>query len=201
MAGKNGRFQGHQKLVEFGVHHIAGLIQHMRDGYTFESYTCVIECSLVRLNKWCELYPAFREAKELGNQLRSFKLQEIAMNELVDPSSGKVDAGLLKFYLKNVDEHNFKDKQVSEETHEHRLLIDTGIKRPADEGYVEWIDGECTDIEQPDTISQTDTPVVEHDLDKCDAGSTMVDSDIDYEQAKSPQAVGMSEGGSMASLL
>lgn len=45
------------------------LIEHMRDGNSFETFAAVIEVSKPTLYVWADKYPAFLEAKRTGDAL------------------------------------------------------------------------------------------------------------------------------------
>ena len=85
------------------------IIEHMEQGYSFESFAGVVGCSNKTLYNWADRNPSFLHAKELGFE-KSRKFWEI---EAIKQATGKSDGNttMAIFNLKNRFPKQWRDKQ------------------------------------------------------------------------------------------
>ena len=113
------------------------VIDHVKQGYTFNSFAAVIGVSVTTLSRWVEKYEKFAEAKEIAQQYLSMRYQDYLDKAASGESKGNASA--ITFGLTNIDPENFKNKINHEVRDERPIIIDTGFVRQvlSDDGAVE----------------------------------------------------------------
>lgn len=88
------------------------LIEHMGEGYSFDSFAGGIGVSIKTLYNWKDLHDKFLHAQREGQSKSLKKFEEIAMGQM----SGKIQgsAAVLIFWMKN--RFNWTDKKEIEQT-------------------------------------------------------------------------------------
>ena len=139
------------------------LIHHMEQGKSFNTFGATIRVSSATLHRWCEEHKEFKEAKEIGTQARMAWIEEVTLSTMSGEIKG--NASLLQFMLKNGDPDSYKDKQEVEHKGNVNFILDTGIKRPGDVGYQDWIEADVVPkkLKKEGNIPQnSDSLTIEH---------------------------------------
>ena len=121
------------------------LVDHMANGFTFESFSTLIHVGRSVLYEWRKKHPKFMDAYQVGKGYRSqaweSTLQKIATGEL------KGSAAAAMFALKNYEKERFRDKQEIEHSGSTSFTLDTGIRRIGDSDYSDLtIDADCIEV-------------------------------------------------------
>lgn len=98
------------------------LVQHMSKGFSFSTFGAVVNVTRATLHNWCNNYPEFAEAKELGNEkAKEFfesalltKLAGIEFSDSVDLKNSELTA--IIFALKTRFHKEYGDKIKQEMT-------------------------------------------------------------------------------------
>ena len=96
------------------------LIEHMSQGFSFESFAGVVNVCRSTVYHWCDLYPSFSDAKNLGfakMQLHDEKLYLEAMRG----KNKNVNTVLMLFKMKNC--HNWTEKKEVAQIEDNSKLI------------------------------------------------------------------------------
>lgn len=82
------------------------LIEHMGKGYDFQSFAGKLLVNRDTLYRWVDNYKEFSDAKEIGQALNLYKLQQIGLAGM----TGKIQINqrLFSLFMKNI--HGWKDK-------------------------------------------------------------------------------------------
>lgn len=146
---------GNKWKLEYKEIYCEKLIEHMEKGYTFESFAAILSVSPALLTEWCDYYPDFSDAKQIGKQSRSIEYQTLLKHSAVGHSengdgerenfTGSQQA--IQFALKNYDPKNFKEKSTIESSGAVVLQIDTGIPVQAiADDSPDVIDSTCEEV-------------------------------------------------------
>ncbi len=68
--------------VRYNAAYCKQMIEHMAQGYSFASFAGVLGCSYGTLKKWCDTYPEFQAAKDIGIQRARFWWEQEGMKGL-----------------------------------------------------------------------------------------------------------------------
>jgi hypothetical protein len=64
------------------------LIEHMSEGYSFDSFSAIVRVGRMTMYNWCKDFPEWKEAKEIaeGMALKYFEtaIKSASMNEIID---------------------------------------------------------------------------------------------------------------------
>jgi hypothetical protein len=115
------------------------LIQHLEQGYSFDSFTGVAEVARATLYNWVDKYPKFSESKSIGEGKAQLLMERIAMSkirgqEILD-SKGKVvinpkltDTTMNIFFLKTRFHKTYGENKRVEMTGKDGGPIETATK-------------------------------------------------------------------------
>lgn len=112
------------------------VINYRSEGRSLAAFAGSIGITRSTLDDWMLKYPDFKEACEIAELVALGEWEDIAKRQ----AEGKIKNGsssTLVFMLKNRFNTDYKDKSVVEHSGNVNWIIDTGIRRPGDEGYIE----------------------------------------------------------------
>jgi len=93
------------------------LIDHMEEGFTFESFAGVVSVDRDTLYHWCTLHPNFSDAKKIGRNKQLFTDEKLLKALSNGAITGSTSAHIFK--MKNchkwVDKHEVAIKDISDE--------------------------------------------------------------------------------------
>lgn len=106
------------------------LVDHMSQGYSFESFGAVADCGRSTLFDWCEKFPSFKEAKlkgyEKGKRLFETILLAKMRGEQVKGMNLKAsDTACLIFALKTRYRDTYSEKVDVAQSGDIRIVIDS----------------------------------------------------------------------------
>ena len=113
---------------------------------TMASFCASMDISVSKFRKWLETHPEFNEVWEIVQTKSLSELSQLGIDLATGDVRGNVTA--FKFMATNLHPDEFKDKQVTEHQGGSIIMVDTGIKRPGDEGYQEWIEAEIVESDE-----------------------------------------------------
>lgn len=93
------------------------LIDHMKEGNSFETFAAVAGCGVSTLYDWCKNYPEFSEAKK-----KAFALSQRVWEDLGLKMAKEGNATIWIFCMKN--RFGWKDKQEQEIKSESSIKIE-----------------------------------------------------------------------------
>lgn len=113
------------------------LIEHMKEGHSFETFGAIVGKSKVTLYNWCEAHPDFKEAKEKGEVLSEHWWWKKGMDHLVTyDKEVKFNAAVWIFTMKCRFGHrdgSEKPKEIPDDTpptdSEIRAIVDLATAR------------------------------------------------------------------------
>lgn len=105
------------------------LVDHMSQGYSFESFGAVVDCGRATLFNWCDQFPSFKEAKlrgyEKGKRLFETILLAKMRGEQVKGMNLKAsDTACLIFALKTRYRDTYSEKTDVSQSGEIKIVID-----------------------------------------------------------------------------
>jgi len=89
------------------------LIDHMAEGYSFESFAGVINVSQKLMYDWCRRFPEFLYAKQQGRQKSLLKWEKLAFEGMWYDQKRPFNSTVWIFSMKN--KFNWKDKVENEQ--------------------------------------------------------------------------------------
>lgn len=101
------------------------LVEHMRGGFTFESFSGRVGVHPSTIYKWKQKYPEFSEACEIGFRAALYHWEQIHKNAADGTAKG--NAAAIIFKLKNTFREWYKDRQEIDHTHAAEIRVSTGI--------------------------------------------------------------------------
>lgn len=84
------------------------LVDHMAEGYSFESFAAVIDVNRDTLYEWAKVHPVFSDAKKRGFDQSLFVWEKFGIAGLWGSKDSSFNAAVWIFNMKN--RHNWKDK-------------------------------------------------------------------------------------------
>ena len=104
------------------------LIDHMKKGFSFRTFTTVIGISRTSLYRWVDTYPEFKAAKEIAEDYAlSFYEQRMAVKasgqDVKGIDSKKIDMTAIIFPLKTRFHEIYGEKQRIDQTQEISINI------------------------------------------------------------------------------
>lgn len=115
---------------KFKDEYVDMLIKHMSQGMSFMSFGGVVGAGRTTLYDWCDRYPKFKEAKQIG-ELKSQQWMEqrlmlkISGQEIRGIDTKKIDTTALIFALKTRFHKTYGEKQELTSTGEIKITIDS----------------------------------------------------------------------------
>lgn len=105
------------------------LINHMSEGYSFASFGGVVNAGNRTLYEWCDRYPEFKEARDIGQKKSQHWIEKRLNAKLSgldnpDIDSRKIDTTALIFALKTRFHDTYGDKQEVINSGEIKVVID-----------------------------------------------------------------------------
>lgn len=105
------------------------LISHMSQGYSFESFCAVINRGRRTLFDWLEMFPSFKESKEIGHEkakqlYETVLIAKIRGHETKGIDLKKSDSRLLEFALKTRFKESYSEKIELEQSGRIQINID-----------------------------------------------------------------------------
>lgn len=105
------------------------LIEHLEQGFSFESFCAVVNCGRRTLYDWVDKHESFKEAKEIGFQkgkrfFEAMLISKIRGKELTGADLKKSDTACLIFALKTRFHETYGDKSEIKNTGEVKIVID-----------------------------------------------------------------------------
>lgn len=85
------------------------LIEHMANGFSFESFAAHCNVNIDTLYEWCKVHEAFSEAKKIGKPKSLYKLEQIGMAGMLGKIKNFNPASWI-FTCKNRHPDMFQDK-------------------------------------------------------------------------------------------
>lgn len=112
---------GHTKYRE---EHCEMLIEHMAQGYSFESFSAVIRVGKTTLYLWVKEIPAFKEAKEIGEAmaLKFFEtaIKSASTNQSIDDKiiqqsfdPKNINVPTMQWFIKNRFHNVYSEKNIT----------------------------------------------------------------------------------------
>jgi hypothetical protein len=77
------------------------LIEHMRQGLSFDTFAGRIEVNPDSLYEWVKRHPAFSEAKKVGTGLRNYLVESAYVASTLNPEKNKYNTAQLIYWTKN----------------------------------------------------------------------------------------------------
>jgi hypothetical protein len=101
------------------------LIDHMAEGLSFEAFAGKVSTTKKTLYNWCESYPDFLHAKEIGTEKCRIFWEELGRDHVVSRTipgveSTALNTGVYVFNMKNRFPEEWKDKKEVDNTHEFK---------------------------------------------------------------------------------
>jgi hypothetical protein len=105
------------------------LITHMSQGYSFESFCAVIGRGRRTLFDWLEMFPSFKEAKEIGHEKAKQLFETVLISKIRGVETKgidlkKSDSRLLEFALKTRFKESYSEKTEIIQSSEIKVVID-----------------------------------------------------------------------------
>ena len=99
------------------------LIEHMRKGYSFESFGAVIDIADGNLYEWLKVHPEFQEAKKLAFTHSRLFWEKVGIEGLrKDPDGSSLNTTLWIFNMKN--RFGWRDQIDIEQHSTHSLIVE-----------------------------------------------------------------------------
>lgn len=87
------------------------LVEHMKKGFSFESFAAVVDCTRSTIYKWVETHPEFSDAQSKGKMHSAMFWENMGINGAMGALDG-FNASAWIFNMKN--RHNWRDKTETE---------------------------------------------------------------------------------------
>ena len=76
------------------------LVEHMKNGFCFESFGAVVDVDRGMLDEWAKQFPEFAYAKERGFCYSLYFWEKIAIEAMLTSRGSKFNTALWVFYMK-----------------------------------------------------------------------------------------------------
>lgn len=106
------------------------LIEHMSNGYSFESFAADLSVSKDTLYEWSKVYPEFSDAHAVGRMKLLKHLETFTIMAVGDTETYKINTGLHIFRLKN--QIGWKEK--SEQEIQGKVTLEDLVSKSRDDG-------------------------------------------------------------------
>jgi hypothetical protein len=105
------------------------LISHMSHGYSFESFCAVINRGRRTLFDWLEMFPSFKEAKEIGHEKAKQMYETVLIAKIRGQDTKgidlkKSDSRLLEFALKTRFKESYSERTEIAQVNDIKIVID-----------------------------------------------------------------------------
>lgn len=130
---------------DYSKDYALALFEHFKTSRqaTMASFCASLDISVSKFRSWIDKHDEFAQIWDIVQTKSLNELTNLGF-ELADGTTrGNVAA--YKFLATNLHPDEFRDKQTVEHQGGSIIMVDTGIKRPGDEGFTEWIEGEVID--------------------------------------------------------
>jgi len=117
---------------------------------TMASFCASMDISVSKFRKWVDTHEDFAHVWEVVQTKSIHAMTQLGFDLADGSSRGNVTA--FKFLATNLHPEEFKDKQTVEHQGGTLITIDTGIKRPGDEGYQDWIEAEVIESDSDEDL-------------------------------------------------
>lgn len=128
---------GHNQRTMYNPQYPKALIQFMQQNpkKSLAAFCNSIGVGYSTLKKWAEKHDEVAQAIELAVQYSLEYYEDVAHDQATGDNHGKSSS--LQFIMKNRFRDFYKDRQEVEHNTSVVFHIETGIKRPGDEGFIE----------------------------------------------------------------
>jgi len=103
------------------------------------SFCREIGISVGKFRTWLEKHEQFKDVWDVCKTVNLSDWEQTGVDLATGESKGNATA--FKFMAINQQPDEFRDKQEISHSGNAFITIDTGIKRPGDEGFDDWIEG------------------------------------------------------------
>lgn len=136
---------------DYSKDYALALFRHFKErkNATMASFCASLDVSVGKFRKWLERHEELQQVWDIVQTKSLDDYTELGLGLADGTVRGNVAA--YKYLTSNLFPEEFKDKQTVEHQGGMVISIDTGIKRPGDDGYENWIEAESTVIEGDDS--------------------------------------------------
>jgi transposase-like protein len=99
------------------------LVEHMKQGYSFESYAGVVGVARSTLYNWLEQYPAFAEAKEIGESYSLYHYEKILMQSMHNDDEGRNGFNMTSLIFNMCNRHGWNRSPKKEDVAPPRIEL------------------------------------------------------------------------------
>lgn len=97
--------------TDFKPEYCQMLVDHMKKGFSFESFAAIVDCTRSTIYNWLEIHPEFSDAQSKGKMHSAMFWENMGINGAMGALDG-FNASAWIFNMKN--RHNWRDKTETE---------------------------------------------------------------------------------------
>ena len=102
------RYEPFGRPTAYRAEYCALLYEHMRNGYSFESFAGIVGVCRATVFNWCRDYPDFQEARDRAHSACLLFWEGVAIDNLISTPDAKLNTGVWFANMKN--RFGWKDK-------------------------------------------------------------------------------------------
>jgi hypothetical protein len=99
------------------------LVEHMSQGFSFESFAGLVSVCRATVYNWCDLYPSFLDAKNLGFSKMQLHDERLYL-EAMRGKNKNVNTVLMLFKMKNCHNWTERTEQAKQIDNDSKLVIE-----------------------------------------------------------------------------